>query len=40
MIDPVPSGIRGKGKESYGISVYVVVEVEEDAQARVHKDGM
>src|SRR6266576_266406 len=40
MIDPVPSGIRGEGKVSYGISVGFVVEVEEDAQTSMCKDGM
>ena len=40
MIDPVLSGIRGEGKVSYRISVDLVVEVEEDAEARVCKDGM
>jgi hypothetical protein len=40
MIDPVLSGIRGEGRVSYGISVDFVVEVEEDAEANVCKDGM
>jgi hypothetical protein len=40
MIDPVPSGIRGEGKVSYGISIDFVVEVEDDAEASVCKDGM
>jgi hypothetical protein len=40
MIDPVPGGIRGEGKVSYDISVDFVVEVEEDAEASVCKDGM
>jgi hypothetical protein len=40
MIDPVPSGIRGEGKGAYGIPVDFVVEMEEDAQASVCKDGM
>jgi len=40
MIDPVPSGIWGEGKVSYGISVDFVVEVEEDAEANVCKDGV
>jgi hypothetical protein len=39
MIDPVPSGIRGEGKVSYGISVNFVVETE-DAEASVCKDGI
>src|SRR6266852_425916 len=40
MNDPVPSGIRGEGKVSCGISVDFVVEVEQDAEASVCKDGM
>jgi hypothetical protein len=40
MIDPVPGSIRGKGKAGYRISVDFVVEVEEDAEASVCKDGM
>jgi hypothetical protein len=40
MIDPVPSRIRGEGEVSYGISVDIVVEVKEDAEANVCKDGM
>jgi hypothetical protein len=40
MIDPVPSGIRGEGEVSYGISVDSAVEVEEDAEASVCKDDM
>jgi hypothetical protein len=40
MIHPVLSGIRGEGKLSYGISVDFIVEVEEDAEARVCKDSM
>ena len=40
MIDPVLGGIRGEGEVSYGISVDFVVEVEEDAEANVGKDGM
>jgi hypothetical protein len=35
MIDPVPSGIRGEGKVSYGIPADFVVEVEEDTEAGV-----
>jgi hypothetical protein len=30
MINPVPSGIWGKGKASYGISVDFVVKAEEE----------
>jgi len=40
MIDPVPGGIRGEGKVSYGISVGFVIEVEEDADASVCEGGM
>jgi hypothetical protein len=43
MIDPVLSGIWGEGKVSslsYHISVDLVVEVKEDAEARVCKDCM
>ena len=40
MIDPVPSGILGEGKVSYGIFVGLVAEVEEDAETRVCKDDM
>jgi hypothetical protein len=40
MVDPVPRGIRGEGKVTYGGSVHFVIELEEDAEARVCKDGM
>jgi hypothetical protein len=40
MTDPVPGGIRDEGKMSYRIPVDFVVEVEEDAEASVCKDGM
>jgi len=40
MINPVPSGIRSEGNASYVVSVDFVVEVEEDAQASVCKNGM
>jgi hypothetical protein len=40
MIDPVLGGIQGKGKATYGVSVDVVIELEEDAEAGVCKDGM
>jgi hypothetical protein len=40
MFDPVPSSIRGEGKASYGISVNFVIELEEDTEASVGKDGM
>ena len=40
MVDPVPRGIPGEGKATYGISVDFVIELEEDTQASVCKDGM
>ena len=40
MVDPVPRGIRGEGKLSYGISVNFVIELEEDTEASVSKDSM
>ena len=40
MIHPVLSSIRGEGEPGYRISVDFVIEVEEDAQASVCKDGM
>jgi hypothetical protein len=40
MVDPVPRGIRGEGKVSYGVSVNLVIELEEDAEASVCKDRM
>jgi hypothetical protein len=40
MIDPVSGGIWGKGKATHGISVDFVIELEEDAEAGVCKDGM
>jgi hypothetical protein len=40
MIDPVLSGILGKRKVAYGISVDFVIEFEEDTEAGVCKDGM
>jgi hypothetical protein len=40
MVDPVSGGIHGKGKATYSISVDFVIELEEDAEAGVCKDGM
>jgi hypothetical protein len=40
MLDPVPRGVRGKRKVTYGISVDLVIELEEDAEASVCKDDM
>jgi hypothetical protein len=40
MVDPMPSGIWGKGKAGNGISVDLVIELEEDTEAGVCKDGM
>jgi len=40
VVGPVPRGIWGKGKVSYGISVDFVIELEEDTEAGVCKDGM
>jgi len=40
MVDPIPSGVWGKGKEGNGISVDFVIELEEDTEAGVCKDGM
>jgi hypothetical protein len=40
MVDPVSGGIRRKGEVTYGISVDFVIELEEDAEAGVCKDGM
>ena len=40
MIDPVPSGIAGEGKVTYGISVDFRIELEEDSKASTCKDGM
>jgi len=40
MVDPVSGGIGGKGKVSYGISVDLVIELEEDTEAGVCEDGM
>jgi hypothetical protein len=40
MIDPVLGGILSEGKASYGISVDLVIELEDDAEASVCKGGM
>jgi hypothetical protein len=40
MIDPVPSGIAGEGKVTYGISVDFVIELEENSEASTCKDAM
>jgi len=40
MVDPVSSGIPGKGKVIDGTSVDFVIEVEEDTEASMYKDGM
>jgi hypothetical protein len=40
VVDPVPSGIRGKGKVENNISVDFVIELEEDTEASMCKDGM
>jgi hypothetical protein len=40
MIDPVPSGILGKRKVTYGASVDFFVELEEDAEASLCEDHM
>jgi hypothetical protein len=40
MVDPVSSGVRGKGKVAYDISVNFTIELEEDTEACVCKDGM
>src|SRR6266849_6745919 len=40
MVDPIPSGILGKGKVGNGISIDFVIELEEDTKAGVCKDGV
>ena len=40
MVYPVSGGIQGEGKVAYGISVDFVIELEEDSEAGVCKDGM
>jgi len=40
MVHPVSGGIVGEGKVSYGISVDLVIELEEDTEASMCEDGM
>jgi hypothetical protein len=40
MVGPVSGGIRGEGKVSNGISLGFVIELEEDAEASVRKEGV
>jgi hypothetical protein len=40
MVGPVSGGIQREGEVTYGISVNIVIEFEEDAEAGVCKDGM
>jgi hypothetical protein len=40
MVDPVSSGIRGEGKVTYGISVDLAIESEEDSEASMCKKRM
>jgi hypothetical protein len=40
MVDPIPRGIRGERKVTYGISFDFVIQLEEDAEASMCKDGM
>jgi hypothetical protein len=40
MIDPVSRSIRGERKATYGFSVDLVVELEEDTKASERKGGM
>jgi hypothetical protein len=40
VINPALCGVRGEGKVNYDILVDLVVEVEEDAEASMCKDGM
>jgi hypothetical protein len=35
MVDPVSSGIAGKGEIAYGIPIDFVIELEKDAKAGV-----
>src|SRR6266446_5244475 len=39
MVHPVSGGIVGEGKVSYGISVDLVIELEEDTEASMCDDG-
>jgi hypothetical protein len=40
MVNPVPSGIRGEGKATNGVSVNFVIELKEDTEACTCKEGM
>jgi hypothetical protein len=40
MVDPVSGGIRREGEVTYGITVDIVIELKEDAEAGVCKNGM
>jgi hypothetical protein len=40
MLDPVTGGILREGEVAYGISVDFVIELEENTEAGVCKDGM
>ena len=40
MVDPVPRGVWGEGEMTYGIPVDFVIELEEDTEACVCKDGV
>jgi hypothetical protein len=40
MVDPMSSSVQGKGKVAYDISVDFAIELEEDTEACVCKDGM
>jgi hypothetical protein len=40
MVDPVPRSIWGEGKVTYGASIDFVIELEEDAEASMYKEGM
>jgi hypothetical protein len=40
MVDPVSGGIPREGEVTYGITVDFVIELEEETEARVCKDGV
>jgi hypothetical protein len=40
VVYPVSGGIPGEGKLAYGIPIDFVIELEEDSEASVCKDGM
>jgi hypothetical protein len=40
MVYPVSCGIRGEGKSIDGTSVYFIIEMEEDTEAGVCKNGV